>query len=83
MPNRQPQGKEFVRVGYYVNNEYADADLAENPPEKPLLDKLQRNIMSDHPRRAARGRRGRAGVCWAAASAAGILASGRCQELLS
>ena len=46
----EPQGKEFVRVGYYVNNEYTDPDLADNPPEKPLLEKLQRNIMADHPR---------------------------------
>jgi hypothetical protein len=37
-------------VGYYVNNEYADAELAENPPPKPMLEKLQRNIMADHPR---------------------------------
>lgn len=44
------QGKEFVRVGYYVNNEYADPALAEAPPERPQLDKLQRNIMADHPR---------------------------------
>ncbi|GBF90307.1 histone chaperone ASF1A-like protein [Raphidocelis subcapitata] len=44
------QDKEFVRVGYYVNNEYAEADMVENPPDKPAIDKLQRNIMSDHPR---------------------------------
>lgn len=43
-------GNEFVRVGYYVNNEYADLDLRENPPDKPQLDKLQRNILSSAPR---------------------------------
>lgn len=46
------QNKEFVRVGYYVNNDYTDADLIEAPPEKPVVEKLQRNVMSDHPRYA-------------------------------
>ncbi len=30
--------QEFFRVGYYVNNYYENPELAENPPEKPLLD---------------------------------------------
>lgn len=29
------QGQEFIRVGYYVNNEYTDPELRENPPLKP------------------------------------------------
>ena len=33
-------GHEFVRVGYYVNNEYSDAELRENPPEKPDFSKV-------------------------------------------
>ena len=34
--------KEFVRVGYYVNNDYTEEELRENPPEKPIIDKIQR-----------------------------------------
>lgn len=30
--------KEFVRVGYYVNNEYSDSELRENPPARPILE---------------------------------------------
>ena len=33
-------GKEFVRVGYYVNNDYLDNELRENPPDIPQLDKV-------------------------------------------
>lgn len=29
------RGQEFIRVGYYVNNEYTDPELRENPPLKP------------------------------------------------
>lgn len=29
--------QEFIRVGYYVNNEYADPQLREAPPEKPII----------------------------------------------
>ncbi|PNJ13275.1 ASF1B isoform 2, partial [Pongo abelii] len=28
-------GQEFIRVGYYVNNEYLNPELRENPPMKP------------------------------------------------
>ncbi len=31
---------EFVRIGYYVNNEYADPVLSENPPSKPMFEKV-------------------------------------------
>lgn len=44
------RGKEFVRVGYYVNNEYMDPELKENPPAVPQFDKLQRNILATDPR---------------------------------
>ncbi|KAJ3336997.1 Histone chaperone asf1 [Gonapodya sp. JEL0774] len=44
------EGKEFVRVGYYVNNEYADEKMKENPPETILFDQLTRNILADKPR---------------------------------
>lgn len=42
--------QEFIRVGYYVNNEYADQELKENPPPDPDFDKLQRNILATCPR---------------------------------
>ncbi|RCI02350.1 Histone chaperone asf1 [Rhizopus stolonifer] len=42
--------QEFVRVGYYVNNEYKDEALRENPPEQVIVDKLQRNILADKPK---------------------------------
>ncbi|KAH6555874.1 hypothetical protein KP509_1Z220800 [Ceratopteris richardii] len=43
-------GPEFIRVGYYVSNEYIDEQLREEPPPKVLIDKVQRNILSDKPR---------------------------------
>jgi hypothetical protein len=43
-------GREFVRIGYYVNNEYADESLAENPPAKPVIEKIKRNILAEKPR---------------------------------
>jgi histone chaperone ASF1 len=42
--------KEFVRVGYYVNNDYLDQSVAESPPETVEVSKLQRNILADKPR---------------------------------
>lgn len=44
------RGHEFVRVGYFINNEYTDAELRENPPPQPQFDKVQRNILGDKPR---------------------------------
>lgn len=41
---------EFVRVGYYVNNEYMNAEMRENPPDTPDFSQLQRNILSSAPR---------------------------------
>ncbi len=32
--------QEFVRIGYYVNNEYTDQELIENPPSKPIFEKV-------------------------------------------
>ncbi len=31
---------EFIRVGYYVNNEYSDPILTETPPAKPIFEKV-------------------------------------------
>jgi len=42
--------REFVRVGYYVNNEYEDSKLAEDPPAKPVLEKVRRSILAEKPR---------------------------------
>ena len=44
------RSQEFIRVGYYVSNEYTDAELIETPPEQPDFDKLQRNILASNPR---------------------------------
>ncbi|KAF5180936.1 Histone chaperone asf1 [Thalictrum thalictroides] len=43
-------GQEFIRVGYYVNNDYDDEQLREEPPQKVLIDRIQRNILADKPR---------------------------------
>ncbi|KAF0916847.1 hypothetical protein E2562_014595, partial [Oryza meyeriana var. granulata] len=42
-------GQEFIRVGYYVNNDYDDEQLREEPPMKLLIDRVQRNILADKP----------------------------------
>lgn len=42
--------QEFVRVGYYVNNEYEDQEMKDNPPAEPQFDKLVRQIAADQPR---------------------------------
>jgi len=44
------RSQEFIRVGYYVSNEYTDPELQETPPEKPDFNKLQRNILASNPR---------------------------------
>ena len=31
--------QEFIRVGYYVNNEYWEEQLRENPPERPIIER--------------------------------------------
>lgn len=42
--------KEFVRVGYYVNNEYDSDELRENPPSKVQVDRIVRNVLAEKPR---------------------------------
>ena len=44
------KGKEFIRIGYYVNVDYADEQLRLDPPETLLLTSLFRTVLSDHPR---------------------------------
>jgi len=41
--------QEFVRIGYYINNEYQDEQLREDPPEQPIIEKLSR-VISSNPR---------------------------------
>lgn len=43
-------GREFVRVGYYVNNEYDSDELKADPPPKPILERVQRNVLAEKPR---------------------------------
>ncbi|KAM9930967.1 hypothetical protein OXX59_000125 [Metschnikowia pulcherrima] len=43
-------GREFVRVGYYVNNEYDSEDLRENHPTKVQVEHVVRNILAEKPR---------------------------------
>ena len=42
--------KEFIRVGYYVNNNYADPDLQQNPPSPPQVNLIHREILAKKPR---------------------------------
>ncbi|XP_076440374.1 histone chaperone asf1b-B-like [Babylonia areolata] len=44
------RGHEFIRVGYFVNNEYDDPELKENMPATAQYDKITRNILADKPR---------------------------------
>jgi histone chaperone ASF1 len=43
-------GREFVRVGYYVNNEYTDEALIAEPPAKAVVEKVRRSILAEKPR---------------------------------
>lgn len=42
--------REFVRVGYYVNNEYDSEELNADPPAKPIIERVKRNILAEKPR---------------------------------
>ncbi|CAI5756161.1 unnamed protein product [Candida verbasci] len=42
--------REFVRVGYYVNNEYDSEELREAPPAKVQVNHVVRNILAEKPR---------------------------------
>jgi len=43
-------GKEFIRIGYYVNVDYEDQETRDDPPETPDVGRLVRNILADKPR---------------------------------
>ena len=42
--------REFVRVGYYVNNEYDSEELNAEPPSKPIIERVRRNVLAEKPR---------------------------------
>lgn len=42
--------REFVRVGYYVNNEYDSDELNAEPPAKPIIERIRRNVLAEKPR---------------------------------
>ncbi|XXQ31828.1 Anti-silencing function protein 1 [Plasmodiophora brassicae] len=45
------KGNEFIRVGYYVNNDYGtDETFNREPPEHVDIDKVYRNVLSSSPR---------------------------------
>ncbi|KAL2014263.1 hypothetical protein VTN00DRAFT_1788 [Thermoascus crustaceus] len=43
-------GREFVRVGYYVNNEYDSEELNAEHPAKPIIERIRRNVLAEKPR---------------------------------
>ena len=40
--------QEFVRVGYYVNNEYDNPEMNENPPDQPQYEKVSEVCSVEH-----------------------------------
>merc|ERR1711916_316307 len=44
------QSKEFLKIGYYVANEFIGEFDPENPPQSIEIDQLRRNIAADQPR---------------------------------
>ena len=40
------RSQEFIRVGYFINNEYTDQELRENPPSPLQFDKVVRIILA-------------------------------------
>ncbi|KAI9830218.1 MAG: Histone chaperone asf1 [Phylliscum demangeonii] len=43
-------GREFVRVGYYVNNEYDSDEMNAEPPPRPVIERVRRNVLAEKPR---------------------------------
>lgn len=44
------RAQEFIRVGYFINNEYKDQEMKENPPSPPQFENVLRNILASEPR---------------------------------
>ncbi|RCN42925.1 Anti-silencing protein, ASF1-like protein [Ancylostoma caninum] len=37
-------GQEFINLGWFVSNDYEDPELKENPPAKPIIEKIVENL---------------------------------------
>lgn len=44
------KGLEFIRIGYYVSNEYIEHELIDGPPTKVEINKVQRLILDSKPK---------------------------------
>eukprot|EP00992_Anisonema_acinus_P015019 TRINITY_DN9571_c0_g1_i1.p1 TRINITY_DN9571_c0_g1~~TRINITY_DN9571_c0_g1_i1.p1 ORF type:complete len:155 (-),score=21.33 TRINITY_DN9571_c0_g1_i1:168-632(-) len=42
--------QEFIRVGYYVNNDYETEEERENPPDNICIGRVMRNVLVEQPR---------------------------------
>lgn len=42
--------REFIRIGYYINNEYVEEEMRENPPAATDFGKLARTILAEKPK---------------------------------
>lgn len=38
--------KEFIRIGYYVNTDYGDPEMRENPPQQVILEQVSMFFIS-------------------------------------
>ncbi|EWC45589.1 histone chaperone ASF1 [Drechslerella stenobrocha 248] len=43
-------GREFIRVGYYVSNEYDNDEMNNEPPKPPQFDRMVKNVLAEKPR---------------------------------
>lgn len=39
-------GQEFINLGWFVSNDYEDPELKENPPVRPVIEKLTRTVQT-------------------------------------
>ncbi|KFD51769.1 hypothetical protein M514_07296 [Trichuris suis] len=44
------RGNRFLKLGYFLCNDYEDQELRENPPAVPVFEKLSRRILDSDPR---------------------------------
>eukprot|EP01006_Ploeotia_vitrea_P060098 TRINITY_DN75299_c0_g1_i1.p1 TRINITY_DN75299_c0_g1~~TRINITY_DN75299_c0_g1_i1.p1 ORF type:complete len:155 (+),score=24.02 TRINITY_DN75299_c0_g1_i1:55-519(+) len=42
--------QEFIRVGWYVNNDYESQEERDQPPAKPQYDRIVRNVLVSQPK---------------------------------
>jgi len=49
-PANKVHRREWLRVGYFVNNEYDSEELNADPPAKPVIERVRRNILAEKPR---------------------------------